>query len=119
MLLSRSYPACVSELEISPEMLERHARYARGDADDLGAVVSAAGSMSMTDGAFGVMCVGLVVPAMAVTTATQDMIQDAKGMLEREARALKKSAKEFAEVDETYANGFDRAETGESISGDY
>lgn len=100
-------------------MLERHARYVRDDADALAQVNTAAGSMSLTDGAFGVMCANLVLPAMGVTFAAQSLMQEAKDMLNRESATLKTAAVEFAEVDEDYAHGFNQAETGDSISGEY
>lgn len=106
-------------LALDPEILERQASYVRQDASDLANVQTAASSMNLHGGAFGLMCSMLVPPAHNVTTAANNLLRDAAEMLERNSAALNQTAADFTEVDGDFAQGFNQAETGEDLAKGY
>lgn len=109
----------MESLNINPELLRGQAAKAQTGSAAIAEAQSAVGAMNLTGGAFGIMCAFLVPPALAVTMAASSMLSDAKGMLDREKQALEDAANDFTTTDDTRAQGFDGADTGENTSGAY
>jgi hypothetical protein len=61
---------------------------------------SAAASMNLGGGAFGLMCAFLVPPAVAVTSIARTSLRDASEMLRREADALRDLADDVEAFEE-------------------
>jgi len=65
------------------DLLGEQARKVMQIGDDVGEASSAARSLSISGGAFGVLCSFLVPPAAAVTQVAAHMIDDSAALMER------------------------------------
>lgn len=104
-------------LNISPEMLQRHAGYLRQDADDAAEVSGSAGAMDVSNGAFGLLCSGLTPRALEVTNAAQNFLNEVAGLLERNANALGDTAMAFGEIDGDHARDFNQLDVNATLPG--
>lgn len=109
----------MESVNIDPDQLRDQASQSRDGAAAVAEAQSAVGSMNLGGGAFGVMCAFLIPPAMAVTGAASLLMSSAKDMLDREASALEETAGDFTTTDDSRAQKFDGADTGENTSGAY
>jgi len=83
------------KISIDADVMSHHISLVRHVATDVGTAASAARSMNLAGGAFGVMCAFLVAPAVAVTSVACSAIESVEGALDRSATELKGAVADF------------------------
>ena len=91
----------MSEISVDAAALRAQATAVEGIAGNVDYARDAVGSMNLGGGAFGLMCSFLVAPAMAVTMIAAETMAETSRMLRREADALRETADDFEQQEET------------------
>ena len=88
-------------IAIDFELLSRHAARVEQVAGDVGVARSAAGSINLGGGAFGLMCNFLVLPTSVVSTMAQSALAAAEQMVQRSAREITAVGRDFTTTEES------------------
>lgn len=88
------------EIAIDFDVIGYHANRVDQVAADVAVAQSAAASINLGGGAFGLMCSFLVAPTSLVSTAAQLTLNAAHGMVERSAREIRAVGRDFAVLEQ-------------------
>jgi hypothetical protein len=88
------------KISVDPEVVTYHAARVEQAASDAHVAVTAAQSMNVAGGAFGLMCSFLVAPAMATTEAAKLMLVSVENLIGRSATTLRAGVGDFAGYEE-------------------
>jgi len=97
--------AVAEEISIDFETIAYHAGRVDRVASDVALAQSAASSMNLGGGAFGLMCAFLVLPSTIVSTAAQLALASAQGMVERSAREIRGVSSDFSTLESDITDG--------------
>lgn len=95
------------EIAIDFDVLDYHASRVDNVAADVALAQSAAASINLGGGAFGLMCAFLVLPTTIVSTAAQLTLASAQGMVERSAREIRGVGRDFSTLEADIVTGID------------
>ncbi|WP_061962973.1 hypothetical protein [Demequina aurantiaca] len=83
------------KIAIDADVMAHHIGKVNQVATSVGLATSAARSMNLGGGAFGLMCSFLVAPAVAVTSVAVSSIESVEEAIERSAKELKGAVADF------------------------
>jgi len=84
------------KISVDPDVVTYHAARVEQAAADAHVAVTAAQSMNVAGGAFGLMCSFLVGPALATTEAAKFMLVSVENLIGRSATTLRAGVGDFA-----------------------
>ena len=84
------------KISVDPDAVTYHAARVEQAAADAHVAVTAAQSMNVAGGAFGLMCSFLVGPALATTEAAKFMLVSVENLIGRSATTLRAGVGDFA-----------------------
>lgn len=82
-------------ISVDPDVVTYHATRVEQAASDAHVAVTAAQSMNVAGGAFGLMCAFLVTPAMVTTEAAKLMLVSVENLIGRSATVLRAGVGDF------------------------
>ena len=89
------------QIRVDPEVVSYHAARVQRTAEDAHLAVTAAQSMNVAGGAFGLLCSFLVAPAMVTTEAAKHALVSVEDLISRSATVLRAGARDFDAYEDT------------------
>lgn len=91
----------VGQIRVDPEVVSYHAGRIERTAADAHLAVTAAQSMNVGGGAFGLLCSFLVAPAMVTTEAAKLTLVSVEDVISRSATVLRAGVGDFDRFEDT------------------
>jgi hypothetical protein len=85
---------------LDSDVVTAHVGRVRSVSADIATAHSAAAGLNLGGGAFGILCAVLVPPAVAVSQAALDAIQEAQDLVDRSADQIAAVVADFAALEE-------------------
>ena len=89
------------QIRVDPDVVTYHATRIEQAASDAHVAVTAAQSLNVAGGAFGLMCAFLVTPAMVTTEAAKLMLVSVENLISRSATVLRAGVGDFDRYEDT------------------